>query len=179
MYVYLREKDERACKQSRPLARGILEGEVAGYDCGSLHGCVGSCACAIYVYIYIHTYMCVNINIYIYIHIIYINAFIHSYIHTSIWGIVVQVCTPCGPRGVIRLPCSAPVYIEAGSVNKWRQQTERLAEYGWKPHRVSLAQKSLALASFHWYMRDCTRLDSVMIDIMLDSITIMIRTCRL
>ena len=30
---------------------------------------------------------------------------------------------------------------------------ERLAEYGWKPHRDLLAQKNLSRASIYWYMR--------------------------
>ena len=29
---------------------------------------------------------------------------------------------------------------------------ERLAEYGWKPHRICVAQKSLSLASVWWYV---------------------------
>ena len=31
---------------------------------------------------------------------------------------------------------------------------ERLAEYGWKPHRDLLAQNSLSQASIYWYMRE-------------------------
>ena len=34
---------------------------------------------------------------------------------------------------------------------------ERLAEYGWKPHRDLLAQKSLSRASIYWYMRETQR----------------------
>ena len=34
---------------------------------------------------------------------------------------------------------------------------ERLAEYGWKPHRDSLAQQNLARASSHWYMHGTQR----------------------
>ena len=31
---------------------------------------------------------------------------------------------------------------------------ERLAEYGWKPHRIALAQKKLSRASIYWHMRE-------------------------
>ena len=34
---------------------------------------------------------------------------------------------------------------------------ERLAEYGWKPHRDSLARKTLSRASIYWYMREKQR----------------------
>ena len=33
---------------------------------------------------------------------------------------------------------------------------ERLAEYGWKPHRDFLAQKGLSRASTYWYAREQT-----------------------
>ena len=35
-----------------------------------------------------------------------------------------------------------------------RRTIERLAEYGWKPHRMSVVQKILSRAPFHWYMRE-------------------------
>ena len=31
---------------------------------------------------------------------------------------------------------------------------QSLAEYGWKPHRIVGAQKSISRASTHWYMRE-------------------------
>ena len=34
---------------------------------------------------------------------------------------------------------------------------ERLAEYGWKPHRFSLAQRGLSRASIYWYMHEQQR----------------------
>ena len=34
---------------------------------------------------------------------------------------------------------------------------ERLAEYGWKPHRDFLARKSRSPAPFYWHMRETTR----------------------
>ena len=34
---------------------------------------------------------------------------------------------------------------------------ERLAEYGWKPHRVFLAQKTTLRGSIYWYMRERQR----------------------
>ena len=34
---------------------------------------------------------------------------------------------------------------------------ERLAEYGWKPHRDLLARKGLSRASIYWYMRERQR----------------------
>ena len=34
---------------------------------------------------------------------------------------------------------------------------ERLAEYGWKPHRDCLAQRNLSRASIYWYMREQQR----------------------
>ena len=35
-----------------------------------------------------------------------------------------------------------------------RTKTERLAQYGWKPHRDCLAQKSLSGALLYWYVRE-------------------------
>ena len=35
--------------------------------------------------------------------------------------------------------------------------SERLAEYGWKPHRIVVAQKGLSRASIDWYMREKQR----------------------
>ena len=38
-----------------------------------------------------------------------------------------------------------------------RAHHERLAEFGWKPHRDLLAQKSLSRASIYWHMRETQR----------------------
>ena len=48
-----------------------------------------------------------------------------------------------------------------GGLGVWGQRcmwrVERLAEYGWKPHRASLALKGLSRASIYWYMREKQR----------------------
>ena len=44
-----------------------------------------------------------------------------------------------------------------GGRGRGRFASLRLAEYGWKPHRVFLGQKSLSRASMYWYMREKRR----------------------
>ena len=48
--------------------------------------------------------------------------------------------------------------VELGlRVGQLRAACERLAEYGWKPHRDFLARKSQSPAPFYWYMRETQR----------------------
>ena len=63
------------------------------------------------MYIYIYIYVCIHVYIYIYI---YIPLSIYIYIY-------ICMCSPS-----LRLMCDA---------------FERLAEYGWKPHRVVVGSK--------------------------------------
>ena len=47
--------------------------------------------------------------------------------------------------------------IGARVAPRLRISCERLAEYGWKPHRVFSAQNNLLRASIYWYMREQQR----------------------
>ena len=79
--------------------------------------------------VYIYIYIRIYTYIYIYIHVCrYIHIYIYIYIH--IWFL-----WPGDNHPLI----------------------ERLAEYGWKPHRDCLVQTNLSLASMYWYMRETQR----------------------
>ena len=57
----------------------------------------------------------------------------------------------CHPRALSQARASALRLRGRGCLN------ERLAEYGWRPHRVALAQQQLSRASIYWYMREQQR----------------------
>ena len=89
-------------------------------------------------YYYIYTHMCVYIYIYmslsLYIYIyIYIYTHLHAYNYMCIYRYVIT-----------RLICRI-------TVDKNGAVSLRLLEYGWKPHRIVGAQKSLSRASIHRY----------------------------